>query len=302
MFASDQYELLDYGNGRRLERFGPWILDRECPIVERMSQEDSAPWSDAHSCFLREASDKGVWRDAVHEFPERWTIKHGLSTFELKRTQFGHLGIFPEQAVNWDWITAFVKNAPRPFRVLNLFAYTGGSTLAAALGGAEVTHVDSAKSVVAWARRNAELSGLTDAPIRWIAEDAMKFVRREVKRGRRYDAVILDPPSYGHGTKGEIWRLSQHLPQLLSLCAELTSLKPSTLDGVDPEHPHNIPSGHREQFVLLTCHTPGFDCPELESMLRETLGAGRIESNRLTIATSTGRRLPSGFMARWIRS
>jgi len=302
MFTSDHYELLDYGNGRRLERFGTWILDRECPIADRMSQDDSAPWHNAHTKFQREQADQGIWRDAVEQFPDRWTIQHGPSTFELKRTQFGHLGIFPEQAANWDWITTFVKKASRPFRVLNLFAYTGGSTLAAAWGGAEVTHVDSAKNVVAWARRNAELSGLADAPIRWIAEDAMKFVKREVKRGRRYDAVILDPPSYGHGTKGEVWRLSKHLPQLMSFCAELTSTKPSTQDSVDREHPLNIPSGHSEQFVLLTCHTPGFDCPALEELLRETMSPGRIESERISISTLKGRRLPSGFMARWMRS
>lgn len=302
MFSPDQYQLLDFGNGRRLERFGPWLLDRECPSAERMTKDPSAPWGNAHSRFLREQADRGAWRDAADKIPARWSIQYGEACFELKRTQFGHLGIFPEQAVNWDWITKYVRGASRPFRVLNLFAYTGGSTLAAALGGAETTHVDSAKNVVTWAKRNAELSGLADAPIRWIAEDAMKFVRREVKRGRRYDAVILDPPSYGHGTKGEVWRLSKHLPQLLELCAELTSLNSSTAENVDAEHPNNTPSGHGERFVLLTCHTPAFDRPELEGLLRDAFGDGRIEFERLSIMTPTERRLPSGVMTRWIRS
>ena len=167
--------------------------------------------------------------DRSAHLPERWTVAHGPLRFELKRTDFGHLGLFPEQAENWDWIgemfssrrhgglwrfgadvPSAAKRSCKTFKLLNLFAYTGGSTLAAAAAGAEVVHVDAAKNIVAWARRNAELSGLAEAPIRWIAEDAMKFVKRELKRGNRYDAVILDPPSYGHGPQGEVWRLSKH--------------------------------------------------------------------------------------------
>ena len=171
---------------------------RRGPIPTRGSR----PTPDSTAATRR----RGNGRDR-RELPERWTIAHGPLQFELKRTDFGHLGLFPEQAENWDWIAERVAAAGRPLKVLNLFAYTGGSTLAAAAAGAEVVHVDAAKNIVAWARRNAELSGLADAPIRWIAEDAMKFVKRELKRGNRYDAVILDPPSYGHGPQGEVWRL-----------------------------------------------------------------------------------------------
>ena len=164
-------------------------------------------------------------------------------------------------------------------RVLNLFAYTGGSTLAAAACGAEVTHVDAARNIVAWARRNAELSGLSEAPIRWIAEDAVKFVKRELKRGRRYDAVILDPPSYGHGPQGEVWRLSKHLPRLLAMCGELTDGRPA--------------------FMLLTCHTPGYDPTALTEMMHEALGAyGICKAHPLTIPAATGAKLPSGIVVR----
>jgi len=165
--------------------------------------------------------------------------------------------------------------------VLNLFAYTGGSTLAAAASGAEVVHVDAARNVVAWARRNAELSGMADAPIRWIAEDAIKFVRRELKRGNTYHAVILDPPSYGHGPRGEVWRLSssRHLPRLLAMCAELTA-------------------GHC-RFLLLTCHTPKFGPARLERLVTEILGDGRVTAGHLILKSSTGRELPSGVAVRW---
>ena len=167
-------------------------------------------------------------------------------------------------------------------KVFNLFAYTGGSTLAAAAAGAEVVHVDAAKNIVAWARRNAELSGLGDAPIRWIAEDAMKFVKRELKRGNRYDAVILDPPSYGHGPQGEVWRLSKHLPRLLSLCHELTAGRP--------------------EFMLLTCHTPGYGPDTLREMMLEAFGSeGIVSAGALTIRSAAGRMLPSGAVVRWKR-
>ena len=210
-------------------------------------------------------------------------------TFELKPTEFGHIGLFVEQASVWDWIARQVKRASSSSSapsVLNLFAYTGGSTLAAAAAGAEVCHVDSSKTTIAWARRNAERSGLADAPIRWIAEDAMKFVRREVRRGRRYDAVILDPPTYGHGPKGgpkgEVWKLSNHLMPLLSACAELTK------DG--------------RAFMLLTCHTPGFGPAELEACLADALcghcQAG-VTAGELSIQTADGRTLSAGNIARW---
>lgn len=288
MFTPDQYALLDFGRGRRLERFGPWILDRECPTAEGMRRaEDDVFWNACHARFERTVGKNGDWAFPPGKSIDRWTISHGEVTFELKLTDFGHVGLFPEQASNWDWIAKKCRRADTPLRVLNLFAYTGGSTLAAATAGAEVTHVDSARNVVQWARKNAELSGLADAPIRWIGEDALKFVKREAKRGRRYDAVILDPPSYGHGPKGEVWRLSKHLPKLLAACREV--LTPTDDEAV----------AHPERFVLLTCHTPKYDAARLRGILLEAMPSGRVHAEGLFIAAEGGRRLPSGVMARW---
>jgi 23S rRNA (cytosine1962-C5)-methyltransferase len=280
VFTRDQYELLEFGCGRRLERFGRYVLDRPCPVAEREPIENEAAWRNADARFERDG-ERGKWhvRGAL---PEQWTITHGSSTLELKATPFGHVGLFAEQAENWEWITKRVTAAQRPLRVLNLFAYTGASTLAAAAAGAEVTHVDAAKNVVAWARRNAGHSGLGDAAIRWITDDAVKFVKRELKRQAQYDAVILDPPSYGHGSRGEVWRLTRHLPRLLELCAKLTS--------------------ENRAFVLLTCHTPDVSAADLEAYLSEAMfgrcGAG-VRARPLEIISTTGRRLPSGLAARW---
>jgi 23S rRNA (cytosine1962-C5)-methyltransferase len=290
MFSPDQYQLLDFGNGRRLERFGAVTLDRPCPAAAALGQAHPELWSRADARFDGRQDEVGHWTDR-RELPERWTVTHGPLQFELKRTDFGHLGLFPEQAENWDWMTQRISPLPlgdgqgegsrgSPLKILNLFAYTGGSTLAAAAAGAEVVHVDAAKNIVAWARQNAELSGLADAPVRWIAEDAMKFVKRELNRGNRYDAVILDPPSYGHGPRGEVWRLVKHLPRLLALCAELTA--------------------GRRRFMLVTCHTPGYDPATLGAMMCETVGNdGNLAAGQLTIRTTAGRELPSGTFVRW---
>lgn len=331
------YELLDFGCGRRLERLGPVVLDRPCPAAEPFAQKSPQRWHEAAARFEGRADEKGTWTDRC-ELPSRWSIAFGQSRFELKRTDFGHLGVFPEQADNWRWIaralsprplketqrvgadheqqntnkgrvptgdvppSAFpsspsssvpLPTLPRPLahearglrpKILNLFAYTGGSTLAAAAAGAEVVHLDAAKNVVAWARRNAELSGLADAPIRWIAEDALKFVRRELRRGNRYDGLILDPPSYGHGAHGEVWRLAKHLPQLLAYSRELVGDNPALL--------------------LLTCHTPGYNADVLRAMLAEhfSVPTHAIEARPLTLRAVDGRELPSGVLARYARS
>jgi 23S rRNA (cytosine1962-C5)-methyltransferase len=315
MFHPDQYQLLDFGQGRRLERFGPYVLDRPAPAVEDAPPADPGLWPRADARFERGEGKKGDWLEQT-PLPERWNIEHGPLVLELKPTDFGHLGVFPEQAANWDWIAGQVRrygerrapvepdgqkpeptrasrpaeapagpHAPREgLKVLNLFAYTGGSTLAAAAAGAAVVHVDSARNTVAWARRNAEHSSLAEAPIRWIAEDAMKFVKRELRRGNRYDAVVLDPPSYGHGPRGEVWRLSKHLPRLLQRCVELTA--------------------ERLCFMLLTCHTPGYDASRVESLVAEALGdvaAGELSSGTLGIQTADGRTMPGGIVVRWSR-
>ncbi|HUT94429.1 MAG TPA: class I SAM-dependent methyltransferase [Thermoguttaceae bacterium] len=297
MFDRNEYYLLDFGNARRLERFGQFVLDRPCPATEGLAKGDPALWNQADARFVRTEGKDGEWT-SDRPLPERWTITHGQVTLELKRTEFGHLGVFPEQAANWDWLAGQIRRVREthqsisptssptpatpetaPLRVFNLFAYTGASTLAAAAAGAEVVHVDAARNVVAWARRNAELSGLADAPVRWIAEDATKFVKRELRRGNKYHAVILDPPSYGHGPRGEVWRLSKHLPRLLAMCAELTA--------------------GRRRFLLVTCHTPQFDPARLERLVADTIGEGRTTAEHLVLQSSTGRELPSGVVVRW---
>ena len=288
MFDSNHYQLLDFGDGRRLEQFGSVVLDRPCPAAESIRPTAPQLWTAADARFERLEDEAGRWT-VRGDPPRQWTIAHGRTTFELKRTDFGHVGVFPEQAENWDWIAEQVRRGPPagtgPLKILNLFAYTGGSTLAAAAAGAAVTHVDAARNIVAWARLNAELSGLDVAPIRWIAEDAAKFVEREIRRGNRYDAVILDPPSYGHGTHGEVWRLAQDLPRLLAACAQLTS--------------------GRTRFVLLTCHTPGVSPLGLRELLTAVFGvvtSAHVSAAPLALAASTGQTLPSGVVARWADS
>jgi len=281
VFSSDQYELIDFGNGRKLERFGAYVLDRPCPAAEREDQSRPSQWSSANALYRRTDRTNGSWSPA-RGLPKSWKIHHGELRFELKPTPFGHVGVFPEQAENWDWIASQTMRSNRPLKVLNLFGYTGGSTLAAAASGAEVTHIDAAENVVDRARQNARLSGLEDAPIRWITEDAMKFARREVRRGRHYDAVILDPPSYGHGPKGEAWKIERHLMPLLSLCGKLTA--------------------KRRAFILMTCHTPSWGAAELEACLADAVFGhcqSGVETHPLGIRSADGRTLPSGVVARW---
>jgi 23S rRNA (cytosine1962-C5)-methyltransferase len=297
MFASADYELLDFGEGRKLERFGSMMLDRPAPAAGEVARSQPELWSQATARFEvvgdPRGGERGRWIpcDAL---PERWTVAFGPLRFELKPTDFGHVGVFPEQAANWKWIARQVRapaaESPR-LKVLNLFAHTGGSTLAAAAVGAEVVHVDSARNVVAWAGRNAELSGLASAPIRWIVEDAARFVRRELKRGNRYDAVILDPPSFGHGPAGETWKLEDDLPALLAACTELTA--------------------GRRRFVLLTCHTQSVTPAAARELLSAafmkappesdrciSVCADRVAAGELSIESASENRLPCGVHAR----
>lgn len=285
MFCSEQYQLIDFGNGRRLERFGDVLLDRPAPAADRLRIAHPELWLQAHGRFdLSESpttTQRGIWR-TPSPIASRWTIAWRALRLELKLTEFGHVGLFPEQAPNWQWIEDQVRQSGPGIRVLNLFAYTGASTLAAGAAGAEVTHVDSARNVLAWARRNAELSGLADARIRWIAEDAVKFARRELRRGSRYDAVIMDPPSYGHGPHGEVWRLTKHLPVLLEMCGRLT----------EPNR----------RFILVSCHSPGYDARRLSGIVSESFNSG--QTGQMTVAdlalgTHEGRELPSGVAVRW---
>jgi 23S rRNA (cytosine1962-C5)-methyltransferase len=285
MFASDPYQLLDFAAGRKLECFGSRVVDRPAPGARGAARRHPELWSQAAARYDRIDGERGQWTGPC-EFDAKWSMSWGPITLELKLTEFGQLGVFPEQADNWDWIAAQVRAAGRAINVLNLFAYSGASTLAAAAAGAEVTHVDAAGGIVAWARRNAVRSGLAQAPIRWITDDAMKFARRELKRGRRYDAVILDPPSYGHGPRGESWKLDEHLDELLSLCWELTA--------------------DTRQFMLLSCHSGelAFGEPLLERSLAqnpELRELGTVTGDDMTLRSSSGERLHCGATVRWSR-
>ena len=262
------YELLDAGDGRRLERFGDRTIDRPAP---RATEPRPSPeyWAAAELRF-----EHGLgWTGTV----EPWNVTLGDLTFDLRPTASGQVGVFPEQATNWRWLTEHVEPAAI---VLNLFAYTGGSTLAAAAAGATVVHVDSVRSTVAWARRNAQLSGLTDRPVRWLVDDADAFVRREGRRGHRYDGIILDAPSYGHGRGGPVWRLDERLDDLLHACQAIAA-----------------PTA----FVLLTAHAEGINASWLADRLRDAFGRHReIETLELELVAQSGARLWLGSCARMI--
>ena len=283
MFAPDQYALLDFGDGRKLERFGSWVLDRPAPAAGKTRRHAPDRWHRAHARFTRPRSGTaGTWRDRV-PIPDSWPVawRHGIS-FQLHRNAHGHVGLFPEQAACWDWIGDVVRRASMPVNVLNLFAYTGGSTLAAAQAGARVAHIDAARNMVARARSNAARSNLEQAPVRWIAEDARRFVAREERRGRTYHGIILDPPSYGHGPRGQAWHLEEDLPELLRSCWRCTRNDPL--------------------FFLVTCHRQGWTPAELREMVFEHARLpydSRWEAGHLSIATPDGRSLDSGLYARW---
>ncbi len=278
------YELLDFGSGRKLERFGNFLIDRPAPAAEGLARSQPRLWTQANARYERTSGQTGRWLPAGG-LPESWPLACGDWTLELRPTPFGHLGVFPEQAENWRWIAQQIAAMPATrVKTLNLFAYTGGATLACAAAGAEVAHIDSARNVVAWARRNAALSRLDDRPIRWIAEDAAKFVAREVRRGNRYDALILDPPSYGHGPQGQVWKLSEQLPELLAQCAQLTGPTPALL--------------------VLTCHSPDVGPGTLSAWLGAA-GFNLTETNwtfgELSLTSADGRRLSAGVAARGAR-
>jgi 23S rRNA (cytosine1962-C5)-methyltransferase len=282
------HELLDLGDGRQLERFGTVVLDRPCPAAAWHTVRDPAAWVAADARFDRQGDGVGAWT-TIGEALAPWQVELVGLAFELRLTDSGQVGVFPEQIPTWQWLRNRATSADRtasdrPPEVLNLFAYTGGSTLAAAAGGARVVHVDAARSAVAWARRNAELGSLGEAPIRWIADDALDFVRRERRRGRRYDGVVLDPPSYGHGAGGRAWHLEADLPELLEACVALLAPGPA--------------------FLVLSVHTPKFGPDRLADQLRLAVGpdgGGSLEVDDLRIEAVDGRRVTLGAVARWSR-
>ncbi|MDA1179668.1 MAG: class I SAM-dependent methyltransferase [Planctomycetota bacterium] len=275
------YELLDFGAGRKLERFGQTVVDRPAAGLERHAVRHPSAWMSASVRFVAEGTDEGVWQPSL---VPPWTCQWQESKFELRTTAAGQVGIFPEQLENWSWLQSRIRQSPHPLQVLNLFAYTGGSTLAAAQAGAQVVHVDSQRSVVEWAQHNASRSGFANAPIRWIVDDAIKFVQREIRRHRLYDGIILDPPSYGHGIRGERWKFERDLSVLLDACQNLWR----------PEH----------GFLMLSCHTMGWDPQKLREAVSPILahsahGLRLVESCDMRIVTADGRSLPSGVVVRW---
>lgn len=219
-----EYEVIDTSCGEKLERWGKYTLVRPDPQVIWDTPKVSRGWKNMNAHYHRSKKGGGEWE--FFDLPQQWDLHYKDLTFHLKPFSFKHTGLFPEQAVNWDWFGDKIRNAGRPVKVLNLFAYTGGATLAAAAAGAHVTHVDASKGMVNWAKENAAASGLSEAPIRWLVDDCVKFVEREIRRGNHYDAIIMDPPSYGRGPKGEIWKIEEAIHPLIKLCVKLLSPNP----------------------------------------------------------------------------
>lgn len=279
----EDYELLDCGGGERLERWDRQVLVRPDPQAIWETSREHPAWRKAGGRYLRSSTGGGHWEKKA--LPESWKIRYRDLTFQVKPMNFKHTGLFPEQAVNWDFCAEKIRQAGRPIRVLNLFAYTGGATAACAKAGASVCHVDAAKGMVAWARENARLSGLGEAPIRWIVDDCAKFVEREIRRGRRYDAVIMDPPSYGRGPSGEVWKLEDSLYPFVELVAGVLSDDPL--------------------FVILNSYTTGLAPSVLTYILHTIIGGkfgGRTVSDELGLpVTVTGLTLPCGATGRWTR-
>lgn len=275
------YEVIDTSKGEKLERWGKYLLVRPDPQVIWDTPKNNPGWRKKNAHYHRSKKGGGEWE--FFDLPEQWTVSYRSLTFQLKPFSFKHTGLFPEQAANWDWFSRLIEESHRPIRVLNLFAYTGGATLAAAKAGASVTHVDASKGMVGWAKENAAASGLKDASIRWIVDDCQKFVEREIRRGKQYDAIIMDPPSYGRGPKGEIWKIEDAIHPLVQLCARLLSDKPL--------------------FFLINSYTTGFAASVLSYLLGVEVVpkfGGTVTADEVGLPVSdTGLVLPCGSSGRW---
>ena len=284
MICSDawqDYALLDCSDGERLERWGKYILIRPDPQVIWTGQKRHAFWSRADAIYHRSAKGGGSW--AQNKLPESWDVSYKQLNFKIKPMGFKHTGLFPEQASNWDWMMERIKRANRRVRVLNLFAYTGGASIACAAAGAEVVHVDAARGMVQQARENAARSGLSDAPIRYIVDDCLKFLQRELRRGHHYEGIVMDPPSYGRGPGGEVWKLTESINSLLSLSVQLLSERPL--------------------FFVLNSYTTGLSAATMGYLLQLYVSShfgGPLCSDELGLrCEQTGAVLPSGAVARW---
>ena len=284
MFVADQwqdFELIDCSKGEKLERWGRFYLVRPDPQAIWDTPRRNPHWSDRNARYKRSETGGGSWDKG--DLPENWRIRYGELTFNVKPMNFKHTGLFPEQAANWDWAMDKIRKAGREISVLNLFGYTGAATVACLKAGASVCHVDAAKGMVAWGKDNAAASGLQNAPVRWIVDDCAKFVEREIRRGHKYDAIIMDPPSYGRGPGGEVWKLEQNLWPFVSLCAGVLSDEPL--------------------FVLINSYTTGLSASVLsyvtESIFTKKFG-GRSDSQELALpVTESGLYLPCGASCRW---
>ena len=275
------YEVIDTSCGEKLERWGNYVLVRPDPQVIWNTEKRAEEWRKCNGHCHRSNKGGGSWE--FHNMPDVWQINYKNLKFNLQPFKFKHTGLFPEQAVNWEWSGQKIKNAGRSIKVLNLFAYTGGATIAAAAAGASVTHVDASKGMVTWAKENLAASGLSNAPVRWIVDDCVKFVERETRRGNKYDAIIMDPPSYGRGPKGEIWKIEEKIHPFIQLCAKLLSDTPL--------------------FFLINSYTTGLQPAVLSYMAELELVkryGGRAEAQEIGLpVTSNGLILPCGASARW---
>ena len=277
----EDYEVLDTGNGEKLERWGDVILQRPDP---QTIWPAAAPekWRRADAVYHRSERGGGSW-ETRRQLPERWTVRYGDLRFYVRPTGFKHTGLFPEQAANWDWMREKITASGRKdVRVLNLFGYTGGATLACAAAGARVTHVDAAKGMVQWAKENRELCGLPETSCRWIVEDAIRFVQREIRRGNTYDGILMDPPSYGRGPSGEVWKLENELYGLIDTAAQVLSPEPV--------------------FFLINSYTTGFQASVLSNMIRKCVisrAGGREDCQELCLPVTSGGVLPCGATGRW---
>lgn len=284
MWVADQwkeYEIIDCSKGEKLERWGDYILLRPDPQVLWDLPRKNPAWKKLNGHYHRSNKGGGEWE--FFDLPKQWSINYKDLTFHLKPFTFKHTGLFPEQAVNWDWFSEKIRNANREIKVLNLFAYTGGATLAAAKAGAKVTHVDASKGMVTWGKENAVASGLEDAPIRWLVDGCVKFVEREIRRGNHYDGIIMDPPSYGRGPKGEIWKLEEKIHPFIALASQLLSDNPL--------------------FFLVNSYTTGLAPAVLTYMISTEVGkkfGGHVESQEIGLPVKeTGLILPCGASGRW---
>ena len=277
-----EYKILDMADGQKLERWGDIILSRPDPQIIWKEKTFPEKWKNVNATYHRSKTGGGSW-EYNKKVPEQWQIKYKELTFNIKPMGFKHTGLFPEQAVNWDWMIQKIKNSKREIKVLNLFAYTGGATVACSYAGASVCHVDSSKGMVSWAKENVTSSGLSERPVRYIVDDVVKFVNREIRRGNKYDAIIMDPPSYGRGANGEVWQFENNIYDLVELCTKVLSEQPL--------------------FFLINSYTTGISSKVLENILYLTVSKkykGNVSSGEVGLPMENSKLvLPCGIYGRW---